>query len=65
MEWTQINRKWEQMRGRVLTQWSKLTDDDLTRAGPNRARLAERISDRYGVTADDAGRQLDEWVAQM
>ena len=42
MNWNQIEGNWEQFKGKVQTQWGKLTNDDLDVIKGNRRQLAGR-----------------------
>ena len=54
MNWNQIEGNWEQFKGKVQTQWGKLTNDDLDVIKGNRRQLAGRIQERYGKAEDEA-----------
>jgi len=41
--------------------WGKLTNDDLERVKGNQKELAGKIQERYGITKDEAERQLNDW----
>jgi uncharacterized protein YjbJ (UPF0337 family) len=47
----------------MQAKWGELTDDDLQEAKGDRRELAGKIQNRYGVTKDEAERQIDEWLA--
>jgi len=61
MNWDTIAGNWKQVQGKAREQWGKLTDDDLEVAAGNRDQLIGRIQARYGVTKDEAARQVDHW----
>lgn len=61
MNWDQIQGKWKQMTGDVKRRWGKLTDDDLQVVEGNRERLVGKIQERYGVTKEEAEKQVDDW----
>ncbi|MDZ7706304.1 MAG: CsbD family protein [Trueperaceae bacterium] len=61
MNWDQIQGKWKQMMGDVKRHWGKLTDDDLQVVEGNRDRLVGKIQERYGVTKEEAQKQVDDW----
>jgi uncharacterized protein YjbJ (UPF0337 family) len=61
MNWDRIAGNWKQLKGKARTQWGKLTDDDLEVAAGNRDELIGRIQARYGITKEEAARQVDEW----
>ena len=54
-------RMWEQMKGRVKTQWNKLTDDDLKQLEDHGEHLAGKLQQRYGLAKDEAERQAKEF----
>lgn len=56
-----LEGKWEQVKGKVQQQWSKLTNDDLDRINGNRKELAGKIQESYGVGRDEAEKQIDEF----
>ncbi len=63
--WDQIAGAWKQVRGQARQQWGKLTDDDLEQVKGKRDELAGKIQQRYGVTKEEANRQVDEWANRM
>ncbi len=56
-----IQGKWEQVKGEVIKQWGKLTDDTMTEINGNRTKLLGKIQETYGVAQDEAERQVSEW----
>lgn len=56
-----LKGKWKQLVGSAKTQWGKLTDDELDQAAGEKDRLAGLIQEKYGVTKDEANRQIDDW----
>ncbi len=63
--WDQIAGAWKQVRGQARQQWGKLTDDDLEQVKGKRDELAGRIQQRYGVTKEEANRQIDDWANRL
>jgi uncharacterized protein YjbJ (UPF0337 family) len=61
MNWDRIAGNWKQVQGKAREQWGKLTADDLQVAAGNRDQLIGRVQARYGVTKDEAARQVDDW----
>jgi uncharacterized protein YjbJ (UPF0337 family) len=61
MNWDRIEGNWKQFKGAVKTQWGKLTDDQLAELSGQREQLAGKIQEVYGLTRDEAERQLTEW----
>jgi len=65
MNWTQVEGKWEQLAGKVRSQWGKLTDDDMANVKGKRDQLVGKIVERYGVIKEDAEKQIDTWLADF
>ena len=61
MNWDRIEGNWKQLKGNVKQQWAKLTDDDLDLVNGKREELAGKIQAAYGVSKDEAEKQLDDW----
>ena len=62
MNWNQVEGNWEQFKGKVQTQWGKLTGDDLDVIKGKRTELSGKIQERYGKVQEDADKEVDEWV---
>ena len=58
MNWDQIEGKWKELSGKAQQQWGELTDNDIQEAKGDRRELAGKIQNRYGVTKEEAERQL-------
>ncbi len=58
MNWDTIKGDWKQFRGKVREQWGELTDDELTRIEGRRDQLLGAVQKRYGITRDEAERQI-------
>ncbi len=65
MNWTQIEGKWEQVKGDAKAQWAKLTDDDLRVVGGRLESLAGKIVERYGVKKEQAHKDIEQWAHRM
>ncbi len=62
MNWDTIEGQWKQMTGKVREKWGKLTDDDIHVIAGKRDQLIGRIQERYGITRDEAERQVHEFA---
>ena len=60
MNWDQIRGNWDKAKGELKVQWSKLTDDDLTRIEGERDKLVGRIQELYGISKEEAESQVDK-----
>jgi len=49
----------------VRERWGRITDDQLARVEGRREQLAGRIQEAYGLTREDADRQLRNWERNL
>lgn len=61
MNWQQVKGGWKEVKGQVKGRWGRLTDDDLTAIAGDHERLLGRLQRRYGLTQEEAQRQIDEF----
>ena len=57
-----LQGKWKQAKGAIKVRWGKLTDDDLEIINGQRDQLVGRIQERYGISEDQAHKQVEEWM---
>ena len=60
MNWDRVQGNWKQVAGKVKKQWGKLTSDVLIEINGERDELAGKIQEAYGITRDEADRQIRE-----
>jgi uncharacterized protein YjbJ (UPF0337 family) len=65
MNWDRIEGNWKQFKGKVHAQWGKLTDDDLEVIDGRREELAGRIQEVYGISKDEAERQIESFSGTL
>ena len=65
MNWTQIEGKWDQLKGEVRTKWAKLTDDDVHSLAGKKDVLVGKLTERYGILKEEAEKQVDEWIHKL
>jgi uncharacterized protein YjbJ (UPF0337 family) len=61
MNWDIAEGNWKQLKGKVKSQWGKLTDDQLDVIAGKRIELAGRIQEAYGITKDEAEKQIEQF----
>ena len=61
MNWDRVEGSWKQVAGKVKQQWAKLTDDEITLVDGRRDELVGKIQECYGISRDEADRQVKEW----
>jgi len=58
MNWDIVEGNWKQFKGMVKARWGKLTDDHLDVIAGKRVELSGKIQEAYGVTKDEAEKQI-------
>jgi len=61
MNWNRIEGNWKQFKGSARQQWGKLTDNQLEVISGKRDLLAGKIQEAYGISKDEAEKQLTTW----
>jgi uncharacterized protein YjbJ (UPF0337 family) len=61
MNWDRIEGNWKQFKGQVKQQWGKFTDDELDVVAGKREEFLGKLQEKYGLTKDEAQRQLREF----
>jgi uncharacterized protein YjbJ (UPF0337 family) len=65
MNWDRIEGNWKQFAGKVKAKWGKLTDDHITQIDGKRDQLVGKIEESYGITKDEAEKQVKEWESTV
>lgn len=65
MNWDRIKGNWKQFKGQIRQQWGRLTDDDLDVIAGQREVLSGRIQETYGISQDEAERQIRSFEASQ
>ena len=65
MNWERISGNWAHWKGRVRERWGRLSDDQLSIVAGRREQLAGRIQEAYGLTREEADRQLKNWERNL
>jgi len=56
-----LEGNWKQFKGKVKSQWGKLTDDHLDQIKGKRDILAGKIQETYGLTKEEAEKQINDF----
>jgi uncharacterized protein YjbJ (UPF0337 family) len=65
MGWERIAGNWAHWKGRVRERWGRLNDDELAVVAGRRDQLTGRIQQAYGLSQDEADRQLRNWERNL
>lgn len=65
MDKNQMQGNWQQLKGRLLKEWGKLTDEDLKEAEGKSEIIIGKIKERYGLTKDEASQKYHQFVDKL
>jgi uncharacterized protein YjbJ (UPF0337 family) len=57
-----LEGRWQQLKGEIRSQWSKLTDDDIERIAGNKDKLIGALQEKYGYVWDEARQMVDRYL---
>jgi uncharacterized protein YjbJ (UPF0337 family)/gas vesicle protein len=58
INWTALQGRWNEIKGKAKTQWGNLTDDDLTRIEGDYDQLVGLIQQKYGYSRSRAEQEV-------
>lgn len=61
MNWDIIEGHWKEFKGKAKEQWGKLTEDRLDVIGGKREQLKGEIQSAYGISKDEAEKQIKDF----
>ena len=62
MNWDIVEGKWNQFKGQLKSDFSKLTDEDINNLSDKKDQVLGKIQERYGILKDEADRRLTDWI---
>jgi uncharacterized protein YjbJ (UPF0337 family) len=65
MGWDEIELSWNELKGEVKRQWSKLTDEDVELVKGKYAELLGLLQDRYGHAKEQAEQEINDWAKRL
>lgn len=57
----QLKGRWGQLKGEVLKQWGKLTNDDIDIINGEREKLIGKIMERHAISREEAEKQVNQF----
>ena len=61
MNWERLEGSLREMTGRLKQQWGRLLSDAATQTDGQREELIGKIQQAYGISRDEAERQINDW----
>src|SRR2546430_1456414 len=65
MDWDEIERGWNELKGDVKRRWTKLTDEDVDFVKGKYAELLGLLQERYGHAKEQAEREINDWAKRL
>jgi ElaB/YqjD/DUF883 family membrane-anchored ribosome-binding protein len=65
MKQEQVQGNWEQLKGNILKEWGKLTEDDLQQIKGDVKILKGKLVERYGITKEQAAEKAEQFMEKM
>jgi uncharacterized protein YjbJ (UPF0337 family) len=62
MKWDDIESHWPQLQQRAQRHWFHLTQSDVQGIAGTRDELAGRVQERYGLSREEAEKEVDAWA---
>jgi uncharacterized protein YjbJ (UPF0337 family) len=57
-----LKGRWNEIKGKVKQQWSKLTDDEVGQIEGNYTELMGTLQKHYGYQKDEAQKEIDSFI---
>lgn len=64
MNTNSLKDQWTSLKPKIKAKWPKLTEADVNASSPSCEWLAGKLKERYGVTPEDAKRQVDQFCTE-
>jgi uncharacterized protein YjbJ (UPF0337 family) len=61
MNWDRVEGQWKQRRGKAVSQWGKMMNDELAAIAGKHEQLVGILQEKYGVAKEEAKRQVAEF----
>ena len=61
MDWGAIEDRWHEYRVSAKRRWDKLSAAQLAGTRGNREYVLKRVQEAYGLTREEAERQVTDW----
>jgi uncharacterized protein YjbJ (UPF0337 family) len=65
MIWDRIEADWERFRHAAKRRWDRLGEQQLHAIRGRRFLLAARMREAYGISSEEAERQIADWQARL
>ena len=61
MNWDRLQGSLREMTGKIKQHWGRLVSDNATETDGQHDELVGKIQQAYGISRDEAERQINDW----
>ena len=61
MNWDRVEGQWKQRRGKAVSHWGKMMNDELAAVAGKHEQLVGILQEKYGVAKEEAKQQVIEF----
>ena len=61
MNWDRAEGQWKQQRGKAVSHWGKMMNDELADIAGKHEQLVGILQKKYGMAKEEAKRQIDDF----
>ena len=65
MNWSSIERGWEEFKADAKQHWIKITPKQMDDTLGSRSQLSLHVQQSYAMSKEDAERQISEWQSRQ
>lgn len=65
MTWERVQQNWPEYQESAKHTWDKVSRVELEIISGDRDRLVHKLEDAYGLTHDDAEREVETWQRSL
>jgi uncharacterized protein YjbJ (UPF0337 family) len=62
MNWDRMEGKWKQRRGKTVTHWGKMMNDELAAVAGKYEELVGRLQEKYAIAQEETRQQTDNFT---
>jgi uncharacterized protein YjbJ (UPF0337 family) len=65
MSWDRVEGNWDHYHDKIVERWGKLTHDEVDQVKGKRDQLEGKLQQAYGLSRDEAKKDVDEFCKSL
>lgn len=61
MNWDRMEGQWKQRRGKAVTHWGKMMNDELAAVAGKYEQSVGKLQEKFGIAKEEAREQVDKY----